>query len=214
MFTYLYCYTLCMTTFEAERAYVFTQVLSVRLKPFRFWSITREHLDLPSSNMSHTSILGSRGTLSISGSKVKVTKVKCSKTISNCLWNDFPKWISSSYMCATYFELTYPVVQTCDQKTTLGRLYLPSSNLVHTSILGSRGTLMILGLNVKVTKVKCSKTLSNCLSLNNTFPKWISSSYICATYFERTYAVWPNICDKKSIGGIMFYEHLLFALFY
>ena len=50
-------------------------------------------------------------------SKVKVTKVKCSKTISNCLGNNFPKWISSSYICA-YFILTYPVVQNiCDKKS-------------------------------------------------------------------------------------------------
>jgi len=35
-----------------------------------------------------------------------------------CLINNYPKWISSLYKCATYFELTIPVVQNiCDKKT-------------------------------------------------------------------------------------------------
>ena len=76
------------------------------------------------------------------------------------------------------------------------------------SILGSRVTLLILVSKVKVTKVKCSKTISNCL--RNNCPKWISSSYICATYFELTCPDVQNICDKKSFRGIMFYKHLLF----
>ena len=71
-------------------------------------------------------------------------------------------------------------------------------------------TLLILGSKVKGTRVQCSKTISDCLS--NNFPKWISSSYICATYFELTYPVVQNICDKKNLGVIMFYEHLLFKL--
>ena len=37
----------------------------------------------------------------VTGSKVKV---KCVKTISDCLSNNFSKWISSSYICATYFD--------------------------------------------------------------------------------------------------------------
>ena len=37
--------------------------LSVRLLPFRVRSITQERLDLPSSNLVHTSVLGNRGTL-------------------------------------------------------------------------------------------------------------------------------------------------------
>ena len=40
--------------------------------------------------------------------------------------------------------------------------------------------------------------------LSNNFRKWISSSYICATYFEQTNPVVQNICF-----GIMFYKHLL-----
>ena len=60
-------------------------------------------------------------------------------------------------------------------------------------------------------KVKCSKTISNCLS--NNFLKWISSSYICATYFELTKLnlssctkhLWP----KKALRGITFYKNLL-----
>jgi len=45
---------------------------------FRFRSITQEHLELPSSNFSHTFVLGSRGTLMILGSRVK-----CVKTFSD-----------------------------------------------------------------------------------------------------------------------------------
>ena len=69
----------------------------------RFQSITQKCLDLPSSNFVHTSVMGSRGTylidFGITGSKVKVTGVKCVKTISDCLSNNFPKWIS--YIWAT-----------------------------------------------------------------------------------------------------------------
>ena len=42
---------------------------------------------------------------------------------------------------------------------------------------------------------------------SNNFPKWSSSSYICASYFKLTFPVVQNICDKKALGGIMFYEH-------
>jgi len=34
----------------------------------------------------------------------------------------------------------------------------------------------------------------------------------CATYFELTYPVLQNSCEKKSLGGIMFYKHLLLYL--
>ena len=44
-------------------------------------------------------------------------RVKCVKIVSDCLSNNFPKWVFSSFICATYFELTYPVLQNiCDQK--------------------------------------------------------------------------------------------------
>ena len=44
-------------------------------------------------------------------------RVKCVKIVSDCLSNNFPKWVFSLYICATYFELTYPVLQNiCDQK--------------------------------------------------------------------------------------------------
>ena len=39
---------------------------------------------------------------------------------------------------------------------------------------------------------------------------WFSTSYICATYFEPPNPVVQNICDKNTLGGIMFYKHLLF----
>ena len=72
----------------------------------------------------------------------------------------------------------------------------------------SRG-LWFWGHWVKGHRVKCVKTVSDCLS--NNFPK-VSSSYICATYFELTYPVFQNICDKKIfIEGSMFYKHLLFV---
>ena len=45
--------------------------------------------------------------------------------------------------------------------------------------------------------------------LSNKFEKWISTSYICATYFELTNPVVQNIHDKKVLGGILFYKHLL-----
>ena len=41
------------------------------------------------------------------------------------------------------------------------------------------------------------------------FQKWISSSYICATYFELTNPVVQNIWQKHCI---MFYKHLLLVL--
>ena len=64
---------LVMPPFEEDRVYCFAHVslsvcLSVRLLPFRFRSITWESLDLPSSNLVHTSVQGIRGTLLILGS--------------------------------------------------------------------------------------------------------------------------------------------------
>ena len=47
----------------------------------RFQPITWERHDLPSSNLVHTSVQGSRGTLLFLGSKVKVTGVQ---TCQNC----------------------------------------------------------------------------------------------------------------------------------
>ena len=62
------------------------------------------------------------------GSKVKVTRVNCAKTVSGCFSNTFTKWISSSYICATYYELTSPVVQNiCDQIIFRGHNVLQTS---------------------------------------------------------------------------------------
>ena len=99
----MYCYKvleLFITPFEEERAYCFVHVcLGQQRKPNdfgvkgqghrgqicqnRFRSITGERIDLPFSNLVQTSILGRRETLSILGSMVKVTGVKCAKTVSD-----------------------------------------------------------------------------------------------------------------------------------
>ena len=64
----------------------------------------------------------------ITGSKVKVTRVKYAKTVSDCLSNNFQKWISSSYICATYFELANPDVQNiCDKNIFRGHNVLQIS---------------------------------------------------------------------------------------
>ena len=68
-----------------------------------------------------------------------------------------------------------------------------SSNLVYTSVLDSIWTLLLLGS----LGLKSDKTVSDCLS--NNFPKRISSTYICTTYFELTYPVVQKICDKKIL---------------
>ena len=60
---------------------------------------------------------------------------------------------------------------------------------IHPRLL--RNPIRITGSKVKVTTVK------------------IASSYIWATYFEVTNPVVQNICDKKNLGGILFYKHLL-----
>ena len=52
------------------------------------------------------------------------------------------------------------------------------------------------------------KMCQNCFRLFKCFTKWVSSSYICATYFELTFPVVQKICDKKIFK--MFYKHLLF----
>ena len=65
-------------------------------------------------------------------SKVKVIGVKCAKTVSGCLSNNFTKWISSSYICVTYFELTFPVVQNiCDKKNLYGALCFTNISCYH-----------------------------------------------------------------------------------
>ena len=58
---------------------------------------------------------------------------------------------------------------------------------------------------VKVIRVKCGKTVLVTISK-------ISSTYICATYFELTDAVVENICDTNFLGGIIFYKHLLLVV--
>jgi len=40
----------------------------------------------------------------------------------------------------------------------------------------------------------------------------MSYSYICATYFELTYPVLQTICDKETLGGLMFNKHFLFKI--
>ena len=66
-----------MPLFEEERAYCIAHVGRYAFCPSV--TFTRERLDLPSSNLVHTSILGSRWTLFILGSKV--TGVKSAKTL-------------------------------------------------------------------------------------------------------------------------------------
>ena len=100
----------------------------------------------------------------------------------------------------------------CFWPITRERLDLPSSNLVQTSVLGSRGNPIdfgVTGSNVKVTKVNVpkifqivSETISrNEFLLHHTFLQLISNWLIssCTKYF------W-----QKALGSIMFYEHLLF----
>ena len=83
-----------------------------------FWSITRERLDLPSSNLSQTSILVSKGTLLIWGQRSQ--------------GSNLPKlWFTSSYIFETYFKLTNPVVQNICDKNTLGGIMFLQTCLVY-----------------------------------------------------------------------------------
>ena len=49
-----------------------------------------------------------------------------------------------------------------------------NSNLVHTSILGRRGTLLILGSEVKATRVKCA----NIVLRNNFENKFLLHTFV------------------------------------
>ena len=55
---------------------------------------------------------------------------------------------------------------------------------------------------VKGHRSQMFQNYSDCL-INN-FPKWISSLFICATYFEQTNPVVQHICEKKALWGIVF----------
>ena len=71
--------------------------MSVCLSPFRFQTTTLELLGLPSSDLFHRSILGSRGTLLVLGSKVKVIGVKCAKTSSNQLFENTLTYLTQAW---------------------------------------------------------------------------------------------------------------------
>ena len=66
------------------------------------------------------------------------------------------------------------------------------------SILGSRETLLILGWLGQRSRSPGSNLPK---LLKYQLWKWISSSYICATYFELNNPVVQNICDKKHFRG-------------
>ena len=104
-----------------------------QMKPFWFWgywvkgqghrgqmcqncfrSITGKGLDLNPGPYIRPGQQRTPIDFGFTGSKVKLTGVKYIKTVSDCLRNNFPKWISSWYICATC-ELTYQVLQNiCD----------------------------------------------------------------------------------------------------
>ena len=107
------------------------------------------------------------------GSKVKVTRVKCAKTVSYQklgkaltnypqTWSTDPFWVAEKpywFWGQRLRSQGSNVLKSFPIKTG-ERLDLLSSNLVNTFILGSRGTLLILGSKVNVTGVKCAKTVS------------------------------------------------------
>jgi len=63
------------------------------------------------------------------------------------------------------------------------------------------------GFKVKMTGDKYAKNISDCL-INN-FPKWISSSYFVQLILNWFMQFYKTSVTKKSLGGIMFYRHLL-----
>ena len=76
---------------------------------YRFWSITRES---PYLKLGPHIVSGQQRNsldVGVTRSKVKVTGVKCAKTVLDCLGHNVPKWISSSY-------IFHPVLQNiCDK---------------------------------------------------------------------------------------------------
>ena len=137
---------------------------------FDFQSIPRECLDLPSSNLVHTSLLGSRETLLILGSlgqrpRTPGSNLNVPKPFpinnSRTPWPTFLKLCPNIYPWQKRKPIDFGVtgskvkvtgVQMCQngfRSIARERHDLPSSNFVHTSVLGFRGTLWILGHWVK-----------------------------------------------------------------
>ena len=101
--------------------------------------------------------------LGVTGSKVKVTGVKCVKTVSDCLSNNFPKWISSSYIYGTYFELTYnPVLQNiCDKnvlQTSLVYISLGTQLVLSSSLSSYAFTLQCSSQSELISNKTCDQT--------------------------------------------------------
>ena len=86
----------------------------------------------------------------------------------NCFWlfnNNFPKWISSSYICGTYFEVTNPVVQNiCDKK-------------LHLTLVPPKGCHRTLGTLSRVTSLSHLDTMENQLAEINNCRSWFIKAY-------------------------------------
>jgi len=94
-----------------------------------FCSITQECLDLPSSNLVHTFILNIRGTLYILLSLGQRSRSPGSN-LPKLFKLQFRK-LTSSYICATYFEITIQLYKTSVTKNNNFR----GRNVLQTSLV-------------------------------------------------------------------------------
>jgi len=160
--------------------------------------------------------------IGVTVSNVKVTVVKCAKTVSDQLlkntltnlphtWSTHPSWVADEpyWYWGCWVKGQGHWGQMCQKRIrsiTRECLDLPSSNLVHTSILGSRGTLLISGsLGQRSNVPKPFQIVYGTISQNE-FLLHIFVQLILNWLIQ----LYKTSGTKKSLGGIMFYKHLLF----
>ena len=90
----------------------------------------------------------------------------------------------------------------------LEHLYLPSSNFVHTAVMGSR----FWGHLVKCQGHQGQMFQNHIKLFKKQFPEThFFIIHLCNLFWTDLYPVVQNVCDKKALtGGSMLYKHLVF----
>ena len=187
-------------------------------------SITREHLNLPSSNMVHASILDSRGTLLILGSVGQGHQGKiCQNRFRSITWEsiDLP---SSNFHTSILGSKKYILIlRSLDQRSRS-----PVSNVSIPFPFNNSRTPWPILLKLHLSThppwvaeepywfwshwIKKSPGSNVPKPFKLQIRKWISSSYICATNFEPTSQLYKTYATQfNSLGHIKF-TNILFLM--
>mgnify|MGYP007091326742 FL=1 len=142
-----------------------------------FWPLTQECLDLPSLNLIHTSILGSKETYWSRGQRSRSPGSNVPKpfwsTTQGCLDPPVSNLVNTSILVSKetvdsrvkgqghWDQMSQNHIRSITRSSSL--TYLPHTRSTHLSLVDLRNPddVGVTGSNVKVTTVKCAKTLFN-----------------------------------------------------